>query len=309
MDKKRILVTGSNGFLGHKLTELILKNTNYELCCTSASVNRNPQNEGYKFQQLNLIDLEGLGRLIDEFQPTHIIHSAALSSVEVCENDPVLCKAINVDSATFLAQRCKEQDIHLTFLSTDFVFDGQHGPYKEEDACSPVNAYGQSKLDAEQEICASGCSAAILRTILVYGVIADKKRSNLVLWAKNKLEAGEAIKAVSDQWRMPTWVDDLATACLLAVEKNAEGIYHISSDTLFSVKEVVEQVADYWNLDRSLVGSVTAAEIGQATNRPRKTGFVLDKAKAELGYNPTPLCATFERIEQQIKELEKQNER
>lgn len=309
MDKKRILVTGSNGFLGHKLTEYILQHPEYELCCTSASLNRNPQNTGYRYEQLNLVDLQGLASLIEDFKPSHIIHSAALSSVEVCENDPELCQAVNVRSTAFLAELCKEQNIHLTFLSTDFVFDGQEGPYSEEATCNPINAYGQSKLDAENAILSSGCPAAILRTILVYGVIADRKRSNLVLWAKSKLEAGEAIKAVCDQWRMPTWVDDLANACLLAMEKSAKGIYHISSDTLYSVKEVVEQVADFWKLDKALVGSVSAAEIGQATNRPRKTGFILNKAMRELGYRPTPLNESFERIEQQIKELEKRNER
>lgn len=303
MDKlsTRILLTGSNGFLGQKLTDHLTERKDVELCCTSQSANRNPNSSGYTFVELDLRDGKQLEKLIHYFKPTHIIHTAALTSVEICEQDPEGCKALNVDVVAHLANICREDDIHLTFLSTDFVFDGQNGPYDELAATNPCNAYGQSKLDAERVLLASGCRAAILRTILVYGIIADRGRSNLVLWAKGKLEAGEPIKVVSDQWRMPTFVDDLANACILAVERNAEGVFHISSEQMLSIKEAVEQVADYWQLDKTLISSITAKEIGQDKNRPQKTGFILDKAKQELGYQPTPFQASLSTIDQQLK--------
>lgn len=295
----RVLITGSNGFLGQKLTDLILKETDYSLCCTSHSENRNPNNQGYQFVQLDLLDSEGLIQLLGSFNPTHIVHTAAMTSVEACEQDPETCNKLNVEVVKLLSEQCKAKDIHLTFLSTDFVFDGKNGPYDELAETNPCNAYGQSKLDAEQAVLHSGCRAAILRTILVYGIIADRNRSNLVLWAKSKLEAQEAIKVVSDQWRMPTWVDDLANACLRCIERNAEGIYHISSDKMFSVLEAVEELADYWSFDRSLISPIQAAEIGQAENRPQKTGFILDKAIRELGYKPTPFRESLTYIDQQ----------
>lgn len=295
----RVLITGSNGFLGQKLTDFILKETAYTLCCTSHSENRNPNNQGYQFVQLDLLDSEGLIRLIESFNPTHIVHTAAMTSVEACEQDPINCKKLNVDVVKLLAEECKAKDIHLTFLSTDFVFDGKNGPYDELADTAACNAYGQSKLDAEEAMSYSGCRAAILRTILVYGIIADPNRSNLVLWAKSKLEAQEAIKVASDQWRMPTWVDDLAHACLLCIAKNAEGIFHISSEKMFSVLEAVEELADYWNFDKSLISPIQAAEIGQAENRPRKTGFILDKAIRELGFKPTPFRESLAYIDQQ----------
>ncbi len=303
--EKRILLTGSNGFLGHKLTELILQKPGYSLCCTSQSPNRNPQQEGYRFEQVDLVDFEAIRQLVEDVKPSHIIHAAALTSVEVCESKPDLCQRLNVDASAYFANLCAEKDIHLTFLSTDFVFDGKNGPYAEDDECRPCNAYGQSKWDAERLIEASGCRAAILRTILVYGVIADANRSNIVLWAKGKLENGEAIRAVSDQWRMPTWVDDLAAACLLALEKEAQGIYHISSETLYSIRELALLVAEHWHLDKSLLGEVSAAEIGQATNRPQKTGFILEKAKRELGFSPTSFTESLYTIDQQINAFRK----
>jgi len=301
----RVLLTGSNGFLGQKLTDMILSTTDFKLCCTSHSENRNPNNSNYEFIQLDLLDLTGLKNLIESFQPTHIVHTAALTSVEICEQDPEYCKKLNVEVVEELARICKTKDIHLTFLSTDFVFDGKNGPYDELAETNPCNAYGQSKLDAERAVIDSGCKAAILRTILVYGIIADKNRSNLVLWAKSKLEANEAIKVVSDQWRMPTWVDDLAMACILCIEKNAEGIYHISSDKMYSILEAVEELADFWNFDKSLISPILAEEIGQAENRPRKTGFILDKAILELGYQPTPFQQSLSHIEHQYNYFRK----
>ena len=295
----RVLLTGSNGFLGQKLTDFIIQKTDYSLCCTSNSANRNPLQEGYEFVQLDLLDTDRLLELIANYKPTHIVHTAAMTSVEACEQDVETCKKLNVEVVATLAQQCQKDDIHFTFLSTDFVFDGVAGPYDETADCNPCNAYGQSKLDAEVAILESGCRAAILRTILVYGIIADRNRSNLVLWAKSKLENQEAIKVVSDQWRMPTWVDDLAEACLLCIERNAEGIFHISSDKMYSILEAVEAVADFWGFDKSLISPIKAEEIGQSKNRPQKTGFILSKAIQELGYKPTSFLDSLKFIEQQ----------
>ena len=297
---KRILITGSNGFLGQKLTDLLVSENKYSILAVSKSVNRNPKTDGYSFRQLDITIEEDLASLIADFNPTHIVHTAAMTSVEACEEHAEACQKLNVDSVAFLAERCKAAGIHLTFISTDFVFDGKAGPYSEQDPANPVNAYGHSKLAAEDAITKSGCEAAILRTILVYGVIADKKRSNLVLWAKNKLENKEEINVVNDQWRMPTWVDDLAAAALLSVEKKAQGIYHISGDSMYSILEVIMEVAEYWNLDKTLVRPISAATIGQAENRPQTTGFILEKAQQQLGYVPTSLLQSLEEINKQL---------
>ncbi|MBE8720140.1 SDR family oxidoreductase [Sphingobacterium pedocola] len=299
--EKRILLTGSNGFLGQKLTDFIVQKTDYSLLCTSKSANRNPNIKGYNYVQLSLINQKELATLIDTYSPTHIVHTAATTSVEACENNWEECKQLNTDTVQFLAEICEKKNIHLTFLSTDFVFDGKEGTYLETAPTNPCNAYGKSKVAAEQKIIQSGCKAAILRTILVYGVIADKNRSNLILWAKNKLQDNEVIRVVQDQWRMPTWVDDLANACLLAVQKNAVGIYHISGDEMYSILDIVYKVADHWSLNIDLITPVTAEEIGQADNRPKKTGFVLDKAKKELGFTPTSLANSLAEIDKQLK--------
>lgn len=299
MGNKRILLTGSNGFLGQKLTEMILQTTPYPLACTSASANRGFIGKGYLFEQVDFVDLPKLHSLLDSFSPTHIIHTAAISNVERCENSPDLCRQINVDTTAFIAKYCAKHGIHLTFISTDFVFDGNNGPYHEDDLPTPVNAYGQSKREAEQAVRTSGCRHAILRTILVYGIHGDPKRHNMVSWVRETLEKGESINAVKDQWRMPTWVDDLARACIKALENNANGTFHISGTEMMTILEMAEKIADFWHLDRSLIHPIKASEIGHDKNRPKRTGFLLDKSKSELAYHPT--C-----FEEALKEIDKQ---
>lgn len=298
----RVLLTGSNGFLGQKFCEKLSEYSEIKtIFGISKSENRNPYLNAESFQQLDLLDLEALEKAVSNFKPTHILHTAALTSVEICEQQPDLAHQINVELSKRLAQICKESNIHYTFLSTDFVFDGQNGPYKETDLVKATNEYGQSKVDAEQVILSANDDTAILRTILVYGAIPDKNRSNLVLWAKKQLENGAKINVVSDQWRMPTWVDDLADACYFAMHKKASGIFHISGNEMMTILEAVEKLADTWNLDKTLITSISATEIGQATNRPRKTGFFLDKAEQILNYKPTSFVVSLQKIEEQLR--------
>ncbi|MFD1768483.1 SDR family oxidoreductase [Sphingobacterium suaedae] len=296
----RILVTGANGLLGQKLLDKLLNRKGVTVLGVSASANRNPHLPQESFAQADITDMPHFAAIAQRFHPTHIVHAAAMTSVERCEQQQERCLEVNVVATEKIATFCQEQQIHLTFLSTDFVFDGIAGPYRENDAPRPCNNYGISKQEAEKRILASGAQAAILRTILVYGVIADKGRSNIVLWVKDNLSRGDSISVVCDQWRMPTWVDDLADACIRSMERQATGIYHISSDTMFSILEIAEQVACYWNLDKTLIRPVTARELGQDQNRPRTTGFYLEKAKTDLGFYPTPLVESFNIIEKQL---------
>ncbi|MBD1433837.1 SDR family oxidoreductase [Sphingobacterium sp. DN00404] len=298
--KRTILITGANGFLGQKLIEKLIDKSQYHIVATSKSENRNFIREGYTYRPCNFTDSAALQSLLEEVHPDHIIHTAAMSSVEACENDPTLCEKVNVETVYQLGQYCVQHDKHLVHLSTDFVFDGKEGPYKESDTMNPCNAYGESKVASETRLLSTDCRTAILRTILVYGVNGDPKRSNLVLWAKKQLEDNNRINVVSDQWRMPTFVDDLADACILAIEKEASGIYHISGDEMMSVLDAVYHIADFWQLDRSLINPIRAVDIGQENNRPRKTGFILDKAKTDLGYAPTPFIESLKEIEQQF---------
>jgi len=297
---KKILVTGSNGLLGQKITDLALSNDQIALIATSRGENRHPLKSGYHYIDLDILDATRLREVISGQRPDVIINTAAMTHVDVCEHDPEGCQKLNVEAVEQLVSLCEEFRIHLIHLSTDFIFDGKEGPYAEDATPHPLSRYGQSKLDAEQLIQQANCKWAILRTILVYGVVADMSRSNIVLWAKGALEKGEPLNVVNDQWRTPTLAEDLAEACLLASLKEAEGIYHISGKDLLAIHELVEAVADFWNLDKSLINQISSSTLNQAAPRPARTGFVLDKARRVLGYAPRSFAEGLALIDKQL---------
>lgn len=281
-----MLITGSNGLLGQKLIDLALAQSGISLLATSSGTNRHPVKAGYTYQELDVCDAVALRAAIVLHQPQAIIHTAAMTNVDACESNKDACESLNVTAVASLAALCKEFDIQLVHLSTDFIFDGADGPYGEDASPNPLSFYGQSKWKAEQAIAASGCKYAILRTIIVYGVAAEMSRSNIVLWAKNTLEKGEVISVVNDQWRMPTLAEDLAAACLAAVQKEAQGVFNVSGKDFMNMVELVQEVANFWQLDASLIKSITSESLNQAAKRPPRTGFVLTKAMQELGYTP-----------------------
>ncbi len=298
---KRILVTGSNGLLGQKLTLLAVQTKRWELIATSRGANRYPQEEGYCYAPVDVSDYAALSRALDEYRPDVIINTAAVTNVDTCEQQPELCVQLNVLAVKNMAAECKRRGIHLIHLSTDFVFDGLKGPYAEDDPVSPLNLYGRSKVASEEALRVSGCRWTVIRTILVYGISNDMSRSNIVLWAREALQKGQLINVVNDQWRMPTLAEDLAEACLLAAEKGAEGVYHISGSELMSIYQLVCTVADHYGLDKSLINPVPYASLNQAARRPLKTGFVLIKAREQLGYEPSGFEYGLHLMDRQLK--------
>ena len=302
---KRIMVTGSNGLLGQKITDLSLQDPEIELIATSVGPNRYPLKAGYTYEELDVLDSKRLDELVMKYHPDAIVHTAAMTNVDACEHDRDKCYALNVKSVENLIEVCQRKDIQLIHLSTDFIFDGEDGPYTEDAKANPLSYYGETKLESEILLQNSSCNWAILRTIIVYGIVNDMSRTNIVLWAKAALEKGEPINVVDDQWRMPTLAEDLAQCCLLAVKKNAKGIFNASGKDLMSILEIVERVADYYGLDKTLINPITSESLNQAAKRPKKTGFILDKTRRELGYEPHSFEEGIAFMERQINAINK----
>ena len=298
---KTILTTGGNGLLGQKLTEKVLAEGRVKLIATSKGVNRYPNENGYEYVEMDIVNPDQVKSVIEKYQPDAIIHTAAMTNVDTAEANKELCHQLNVDAVQTLLSLCEERNIQLIHLSTDFVFDGTDGLYKEEDAVNPVSYYGESKVLSEEILKNSNANWTILRTILVYGITNDMSRSNIVLWAKGALEKGLPINVVNDQWRMPTLAEDLAEACLLAVEKNAKGIYHVSGKDYMSIADLVRKVADYWELDQSIISEISSVSLNQVAKRPIKTGFVLDKTIKDLDYKPHSFEEGLKMVDEQMK--------
>ncbi|HUH34054.1 MAG TPA: NAD(P)-dependent oxidoreductase, partial [Daejeonella sp.] len=259
-----------------------------------------PQTGKYEYAELNVSDSRQVDDVLNKYKPDTVIHTAAMTNVDQCENNKDECWAANVDSIKNLIAACDRLKIHLIHISTDFIFDGEEGPYTEESEPHPLSYYGVTKLEGEMLIRSSNCSWAILRTIIVYGVVNDMSRSNIVLWAKGELEKGLPINVVNDQWRMPTLAEDLAAGCILAAKKNAQGVYNVSGKDMMSILEIVEKVADYWRLNKLLINPISSASLNQAAKRPKRTGFVLNKAITDLGYAPHSFDEGLSVVERQL---------
>lgn len=310
---KRILITGSNGLLGQKLVYLLLeinkKNPNlYEIYATSRGENRLIRKEGYHYYDLDITKQEQVRHIFHTIKPHIVINTAAMTNVDQCEIQQEACNLLNIHAVDFqikALEQLQHETInytpHFIHLSTDFVFDGEAGPYAETDKPNPISFYGNSKYQAELLVQKSKLNWAIVRTIIVYGVVDNMSRSNLVLWAKKALENGENIKVINDQFRAPTLAEDLAEGCLLIAEKKANGIFNISGKHTYSILELVNQIADFWHLNKDLIQVVSSQTLNQPAKRPPRTGFVLDKAIHTLGYQPKTFQEGLVIVDKQLK--------
>jgi dTDP-4-dehydrorhamnose reductase len=303
VSKKKILITGSNGLLGQKLVYLLAKNTAIELVATARGANRLPFTEGYEYQEMDITNAQQVAEVIAKVRPHAIIHTAAMTNVDQCEAEKELCWTMNVKAVEYLVESCEKQAIFFCHVSTDFVFDGANGPYNEDAQPSPVSYYGWSKYAAEEVVKRSTCCWGIARTVLVYGIVSDMSRSNIILWVKKSLEEGKNIKVVTDQFRTPTLAEDLAQGCWLITDKEAEGIFNISGKDFLTPYEMAIKTADFFHLDKSLISQANADNFTQPAKRPAKTGFVLDKAINILGYNPVSFEEGIAIVAEQVRTI------
>jgi dTDP-4-dehydrorhamnose reductase len=285
----KILITGANGLLGQNLVKLLLETTNHTVMATGKGESRLPFEIAprYNYFSLDITDGVAVNDLLQQQQPTVVVHAAAMTQPDPCELNQVACWNSNVTATRFLISAAQSIGAAFIYVSTDFVFDGTGGPYNETGEPNPVNYYGSSKLAAEKAVMKSGLHWAIVRTVLVYGNILTGNRSNIISWVKENMEHNQPIKVVGDQWRTPTYVEDLAKGILLVAEKNVQGMYHVSGEEGMSPYNMACAVADHLGLDKNLITEVNASTFTQPAKRPLKTGFIIDKAKKELGYAPT----------------------
>lgn len=287
MSKIKVVITGANGLLGQYLIRDMAK-AGFEVFATNRGASRLPQYEevDYTYQSIDICDMEVVQQYLLAVNPAIIIHAAAMAQPDACELNKDECRRINISATANITATAEKLGAQLIYISTDFVFSGDSGPYREDDIPAPVNYYGESKLASEKIIQNSKINWAIVRTVLVYGNILSGTRSNVVTWVKDNLEKGNHIKVVNDQVRTPTYVEDLSKGIVLIAQQNAKGIFNISGREVFTPYEMAVQVADYFGLDKSLIEKVTADTFTQPARRPLKTGFIIDKAEKELGYKP-----------------------
>lgn len=298
---KKILITGSNGLLGQKLVELLLSAKDIQIIATARGKNRLPFHDGYEYQSMDITNREQVQEVVANTKPNVIIHTAAMTNVDQCESEKAVCWAQNVSSVEYLIEACSKIDCFLLHVSTDFIFDGTSGPYKEDAEANPISFYGWSKYAAEKLVIHSNIRWGIARTVLVYGIAHDMSRTNIILWVKKSLEDGKNIKVVTDQWRTPTLAEDLAKGCALIAQQEAEGVFNISGKDFLTPYEMAIMTADFFKLDKSLISQADSTTFSQPAKRPPRTGFDLSKSREVLGYEPVSFTEGIEVLAKQIR--------
>lgn len=299
--KPKILITGANGLLGQKLVEQLVERGEFEVIATGKGECR-LKGEGYSYVTLDITDPEQVNQVIQNLAPATIIHGAAMTHVDECELNQEACTLANVKATEYLVKAAEQVNSQFIFVSTDFIFSGEDGkgPYDEEATADPVNFYGESKLIGEQLVMESSLKWAIARTVLVYGIANDLSRSNIILWVKSSLEQGKEIQVVDDQVRTPTLAEDLALGCILIAEQKATGIFNISGSDLLTPYDMAMETADFFNLNKDLIKRTDSTKFKQPARRPMKTGFIIEKARKQLGYEPKTFRAGIGILAKQI---------
>lgn len=280
---KKIFITGANGLLGQKLVKYL--SSDYQLITSGEQEHLLLPVKGIPYHTLDITSAHACREIMSGYKPDIIINAASYTDVDGCEVHRELCWNVNVKGVENLAFAARKNMALLIHLSTDFVFDGEAGPYSEEDKPNPLSYYGKSKLASENIVRIEGIPYAIIRTCVLYGLGVGIKK-NFFLWIYDNLKQGNPIKVVTDQFNTPTLVDDLAIGIRQLIRKSQYGLFHMAGPDFMNRFEFARAVARVMGFDSSLIEPITSADLNQKAKRPVRGGLRIDKAKRELGYRP-----------------------
>jgi len=278
---KKILITGANGLLGQKVTEMFANETEHELILTDLAEKSEDTHESEYFQ-MDITKKDSVKDSVKKYLPDIIINTAAYTNVDGCETERELSWKVNVDAVKNFIIASRTNNSKIIHISTDYVFDGKVGNYDERSTPNPLSYYGKGKLASENALISSGIPYIIVRTMIIYGT-GKNLRLNFALWLIDKLGKNEPVNIVDDQFGMPTISDDIAWGLVKIVDNNKKGLYHISGSEYLSRYAFALKLADIFEFDRKLILPIKTAELQQAAVRPMNSSFILLKAETELG--------------------------
>lgn len=279
---KRILITGGNGLLGQTMARLLIQETKHDVLVTGLERYSVVEKPRMQYLQLDVTEKKQLRDCINEFKPHTIVHTAASTNVDECEEDRDKAQLLNVKPVEYLAESARITGAHIIHLSTDYVFDGEKAPLDESAPPHPVNYYGKTKLASENVLRGAGIRHTIIRTMILYGCGIDVK-PNFALWILNNLSEEKRINIVVDQYGQPTFADDVGYGIIKIIELDRTGLYHISGAEVTSRYDFAVAVAETFKLRKDLIQPISSEELKLAAPRPRYSEFITQKARMELG--------------------------
>lgn len=294
---KRVLVVGANGLLGQKLVQNL--KSDYELL--AVDLHPSLKQVGIAdpdYMQLDITEYNKVREVFQSFRPGYVINAAAYTNVDGCEDEQIISWKVNVVGPKYLAELCRRFDCHLTHMSSDYIFDGKNGPYREDDSPNPLSTYGKQKLNSEQEVQATGCRHTIFRGIVIFGFGVDINL-NFATWLRRELSNGHEVRIVTDQWGNTAIADDVARGIAAGLKRDAQGIFNIGNEHFHSRYDFTLEFAKYFNYDKKLIMPILTKVLKQKAVRPLRSGLLVDKIKKELGFTPLDLEESFEMFKNQ----------
>ena len=293
----RITVTGANGLVGSRLCHWLVVE-GHTVTAVARGTRRAPG--GFEYLECDLADEAQTARILDAALPQAIIHTASMTEVDACERDPAAAFAANVTAAANVARRARLLDAHLIHVSTDYVFDGQHGPYDEQARPDPIGTYARTKWLGEEAVRLLAGSWCIARTAVVYGY-PPSRRPNFGSWLVDTLRKGEPVRLFEDQWVSPSLALNVAEMLGELAQRRLAGIWNVAGGEVVNRMQFGVTLCEEFRFDRSLLHPSRLADSGLASPRPPRSGLIVDKARAQLKAKPLSLKASVEQFRAEVE--------
>ena len=288
----RFLVTGSNGLVGSRVCAL-LERQGHEV----AGVGRGPRRGGgaYRYVEVDLTREPDVAAALASAAPEVVIHPASMTEVDACEKDPEAAFAANVTTTAAVARGARKAGAHLVHVSTDYVFDGDAGPYDEDALPNPRGVYAVTKHMGEQAARTFVPGCAIARTAVVYGWPAAG-RPNFGAWLVGALEKGQPVKLFEDQVVSPSFADSVAAMLVELGERRLGGVWNTCGGTVIDRVGFGRALCEVFGFDAKLITPTRMADLKLASPRPLRSGLKTDKVQAQLAAKPLALAEALARF-------------
>ena len=278
MVKLKFLVTGSTGLVGRQVVK-DLSETHEVFSCYTKS-----EPEFGVPVKMDLLNHERISNVLSEKNPDIVIHLGAMTAVDLCETQQDNALKINSQATEILAKECSKINSFMVYVSTDYVFNGNSGLYKENDATNPLGFYGKSKLLGEKSIQNFSSNWCIARTSTPFGLHPTKK--SFPIWVIENLQKQKQIDVLTDQFTSPTYVPSLSRMLIEISERRLTGIIHIAGASKISRYEMASLVSDKLGLDGKLLREISINDIKWEAQRPKDSSLNISKADIILNEKP-----------------------
>ena len=294
----RLLVTGANGLVAGRLL-LLLTSRGHEVIGLGRGPQRAP---GGTYVAVDLGDADKLSSALQELRPQVIINCAAMTDVDGCERDPLGAYTANVEGVATLARGARALGSHLVHVSTDYVFDGDAGPYDVDAIPNPRGTYAITKHAGEEAVRAllPKGSWTIARTAVVYGWPSTGK-NNFGSWLIEALSLGKNVKLFTDQWVSPTHASNAADMLAELAERRLAGIWHTSGADVVDRVTFGRQLCARFGFDAGLIQPSRMADVNLPSPRPAKSGLNVSRTLEALSAKPLSLEAALDRLYAEYK--------